>query len=70
MQGILTASQVSMVHCLLDDDEVNDDEEAGIYIRKVAPNLIEYAVGYKSDFDKEDDAFKTEFQGKIHQQSL
>lgn len=70
LQGILTAAQVSMVHCLLDDDEVNDDEEAGIYIRKVAPNLIEYAVGYKSDFDKEDDAFKTEFQGKIHQQSL
>lgn len=70
LQGILSASQVSMVRCLLDDEEVNDDEEAGVYIRKVAPNLIEYAVGYKSDFDKAEDAFKAEFHGKIHQQSL
>ena len=59
-----------MVRCLLDDEEVNDDEEAGIYIRKVTPNLIEYAVGYKSDFDKEEEIFKAEFHGKIHQQSL
>lgn len=70
LQGILSASQVSMVRCLLDDNEVNDDEEAGVYIRKVTPNLIEYAVGYKSDFDKEEDAFKAEFKGVIHQQSL
>lgn len=70
LQGIMSASQVSMVRCLLDDEEVNDDEEAGIYIRKVTPNLIEYAVGYKSDFDKEEEIFKAEFHGKIHQQSL
>lgn len=70
LQGIMSASQVSMVRCLLDDEEVNDDEEAGIYIRKVTPNLIEYAVGYKSDFDKEEEVFKAEFHGKIHQQSL
>lgn len=70
LQGVLSASQVSMVRCLLDDDEVNDDDEVGIYIRKAAPNLIEYAVGCQADFDKEDDAFKAEFKGKIHQQSL
>ena len=70
LQGVLSASQVSMVRCLLSDEEVNDDEEAGVYIRKVTPNLIEYAVGYKSDFDKEEDAFKAEFHGTIHQQSL
>lgn len=70
LQGVLSASQVSMVRCLLNDEEVNDDEEAGVYIRKVTPNLIEYAVGYKSDFDKEEEAFKAEFHGKVHQQSL
>lgn len=70
LQGLLSASQVSMVRCLLDDDEVNDDEEAGVYIRKVTPNLIEYAVGEKSDFDKEEEAFKAEFKGRIHEQRL
>lgn len=70
LQGILSASQVSMVRCLLDDDEVTDDEKAGIYIRKVAPNEIEYAVLSESDVDKENGILKDEFQGTIHKQSI
>ena len=59
-----------MVRCLLDDDEVTDDEKAGIYIRKVAPNEIEYAVLSESDVDKENGILKDEFQGTIHKQSI
>ena len=65
LQGVLSVSKVSMVRCLIDEEEADDDETVGIYIRKVTPNLIEYAVGRESDFDKEDG-----FQGKIYKQSL
>ncbi len=50
-----------MVHCLLDD--TNDDDNFGVYVRKVTPNQIEYAVGRADDF-------KDDFSGKIYRQAL
>ncbi|MBR0102348.1 MAG: hypothetical protein IJQ01_02480, partial [Selenomonadaceae bacterium] len=43
LKGDLAADKVKMVHCLLDD--TSDDEDFGVYVRKVTPNQIEYAVG-------------------------
>lgn len=44
-------SQVQMVRCSIDSDDVCDDDDVGIYIRKVTPDKIEYAVGKQSDFE-------------------
>ena len=56
-------SEVSMAYCVIDDDEVSDDDDVGIYIRKVDPNTIEYAVGSADDFS-------SDFKGKTHSQKL
>lgn len=61
--GELALSQVSMVRCPLDEKEVSGDPEVAVFIRKVKPNMIEYAVGKKSDFEEE-------FKGRVHQQVL
>ena len=29
---------------MIDDDDVNDGDEVGVYIRKKSPNTIEYTV--------------------------
>lgn len=63
LQGKMTTAQVSMIHCHIDEDDMTDDDEAGIYIRKVSPNEIEYAVGRPEDFEEE-------FTGKIYRQKL
>ena len=59
----MPVAQVSMAHCTIDDDETIDDDDYGIYIRKVSPNEIEYAVGCDEDFSGE-------FGGKIYRQKL
>ena len=59
-----------MIHCIIDDAEVSDDDDVGVYIRKVTPNKIEYAVGRKEDFDKDEEQFKNEFKGRIYEQKL
>ena len=63
LQDKMPVSQVSMIHCHIDEDAMPDDENAGIYIRKVSPNEIEYAVGCPEDFVEE-------FTGKIYRQKL
>ena len=63
LKGDMPAAQVSMIHCRIDEADINDDEDAGIYIRKVSPNEIEYAVGRPKDFQRE-------FNGKIYRQKL
>ena len=60
----LTESEVQRVICRIDIKEVNDAEDVGIYVRKISPNQIEYAVGREKDFDK------SNFQGKIYQKTL
>jgi len=44
LQGHMKASEVRMVRCIIDDDDVSDDDEVGVYIRKKSPNTIEYTV--------------------------
>lgn len=63
LQGKMTTAQVSMIHCVLDDDDTSDDDDVGVYIRKVAPNQIEYAVGSEEDFSGE-------FGGKIYKAAI
>ena len=63
LQGKMSTAQVSMIHCRIDDEDISDDEDAGIYIRKVSPNEIDYAVGCEDDFTEE-------FAGKIYRQKL
>lgn len=63
LQDDMPIGQVQMVHCLIDEADVCDEDDVGIYIRKTAPNMIEYAVGRKEEF-------QTEFAGKIYSQSL
>ena len=63
LQNKMPAAQVSMIHCLLDDADTTDDDDCGVYIRKVSPNEIEYAVGSEEDF-------AGEFKGKIYKQIL
>ena len=62
-QSKMPLSEVSMAYCVIDDDEVSDDDDVGIYIRKVDPNTIEYAVGSADDFS-------SDFKGKTHSQKL
>ncbi|MGP1408596.1 hypothetical protein, partial [Selenomonas sp.] len=63
LQDDMPIGQVQMVHCLIDEADVCDEDDVGIYIRKTAPNMIEYAVGRKEEF-------QTEFAGKIYSQTL
>lgn len=63
LQGTLTTAQVKMVHCILDDDDTSDDEACGVYVRKISPNQIEFAVGREEDF-------ADDFKGKIYRQTL
>ncbi len=63
LQNNMPAAQVSMIHCLLDDDDTTDDENYGVYIRKISPKQIEYAVGRPEDF-------ADEFAGKVYKQML
>lgn len=63
LKGDMPAAQVSMIHCRIEEADIDDDEDVGIYIRKVSPNEIEYAVGRPEDFAEE-------FLGKIYRQKL
>lgn len=70
LQNEMPIAEVQIVHCLLDEADVSDDDDVRVYIRKVAPNAIEYAVGCEEDFEKDAEAFRAEFSGKIYSQSL
>lgn len=70
LQNQIPIAQVQMVRCLFDAADVSDDDDVGVYIRKTAPNVIEYAVGRKEDFEKEAARFDAEFSGKIYSKSL
>ncbi len=53
LQGNLPVEKVSRLRCFLEDSEVNDttEKDFGIYIRKVDPYTVDYAVGRKADFE-------------------
>lgn len=60
---------IPRVTCYLDDDEVSDDEDVVVAIRKVDPESIEYAVG-KIQNDGENPVFTPNDPQKIHKKSL
>lgn len=45
---------VKHVNCRIEADDVSDADDTMIYIRKVKPDTIEYAVGTEEDFSQED----------------
>ena len=44
LKGHMKAAEVRMVRCMIDADDVSDDDTVGVYIRKKSPNTIEYTV--------------------------
>lgn len=70
LQNEMPIAEVQVVRCLIDEADVSDDDDVRVYIRKVAPNAIEYAVRCEEDFEKDAEAFRAEFSGKIYSQSL
>ncbi|WP_288947066.1 hypothetical protein [uncultured Megasphaera sp.] len=50
LDGKMLPNEVRMVRCQIDEDDVSEDDDAGIYIRKIKPDMIEYAVGTEADF--------------------
>ena len=47
LEGNLPEKAVKFVRCRIDKADVSDDEDRMIFLRKVAPDAIEYAVGTK-----------------------
>ena len=45
---------VKHVNCRIEADDVSDADDTMIYIRKVKPDTIEYAVGTEEDFSQKD----------------
>ena len=51
LKGEFSESDVERERCLFDKDACSDDDEVGVYIRKVKPDTVEYAIGRKEDFE-------------------
>ncbi|WP_306539806.1 hypothetical protein [Megasphaera sp.] len=47
LEGQLPQDAVKYVNCRIDEADVSDDDNHMIFLRKVAPDAIEYAVGIK-----------------------
>ncbi|MCQ2361517.1 MAG: hypothetical protein MJ048_00580 [Acidaminococcaceae bacterium] len=52
--------------CRISREEVNKNEDYGIYVCKKSPDTIEYAVGTKDDFENPDKVKQMRNSGKIH----
>ena len=48
LEGNLPEKAVKFVRCRIDKADVSDDEDRMIFLRKVASDAIEYAVGIKA----------------------
>jgi hypothetical protein len=51
----MKAAEVHMVRCMIDDADVSDADEVGVYIRKKSPNTIEYTVASEQSLAARDD---------------
>ena len=54
LEGKLPQNAVKYVRCRIDTADVSDDEDRMIFLRKVAPDAVEYAVGTESEFKDAD----------------
>lgn len=55
VNNTLTRREINMVKCKFSEDEVSESDDVQVYIRKVSPDTIEYAVGTKEEFDSVDE---------------
>ena len=60
VEGKLKRNKVNLIRCYIDEEDTSDDDDVFVFIRKISPDTIEYAVGRAEDFDGE------EFSGKIY----
>lgn len=64
LKGEFTESDVSRARCRFDAADCSDSDDVGVYIKKVNPNTVEYAVGRGEDFAS------GEFKGKKYTKQL
>lgn len=64
LKGEFTESDVSRARCRFDAADCSDSDDVGVYIKKVNPNTVEYAVGRGEDFAS------GEYQGKTYTKQL
>lgn len=64
LKGEFTESDVERARCRFDGTDCSEDDEIGVYLRKVKPDTVEYAVGRAEDFAS------GEFQGKKYSKQL
>lgn len=67
-EGVLTEREVSVVRLYLDESEVSEDEDVGVFLRKKSPDTLEYVVGRKKQGAPSADAF--EILGGVHEVKL
>ncbi len=54
LEGKLPQKAVKYVRCRIDKADVSDDDDRMIFLRKVGPDAVEYAVGTKAEFEDAD----------------
>lgn len=52
-QGKLKRNKVNLIRCYIDEEDTSDDDDVFVFIRKISPDTIEYAVGRAEDFAHE-----------------
>ena len=50
VDGKLSRNEVAMLKCRIKDEELSDDDDVKIFMRKIKPDTIEYAVGTENEF--------------------
>lgn len=68
--GKLPDSEVPRVSCYLDGDEVTDDENVNVFIRKKDVETLQYAVGSLKKSGDGKDLFEPLHAGRIHECKL
>ena len=62
--GNMKRSEVNSLSCYIDEDDVSEEDDVFVYVRKAAPDKIEYAVGRAEDFADDN------FNGKIYSETI
>lgn len=68
--GKLPDSEVPRVSCYLDEDEVTDDENVNVFVRKKDVETLKYAVGSLKQSEDGKDLFVPLHAGRIHECKL
>lgn len=68
-KGDLMDRDIPRCACYLDENEISEDENIGVYIRKIDPETLEYAVGKVENKDGQD-IFVPKNPGQLHKVRL